>query len=187
MLVALLYAANESGGTDALRLWKFRFGRCAYCVGGRWMGIVIEFPTKRDVAKASQVLQQVSGVAAGRRGLCVTARTRFSVRVKIKDISIALLKSCWASLWVVLVCLWPLVRWLAAIDLSFQLIRTAYYWNNPSVFAGWTFLLHFASFTALTCVVVHRPAGFRDSSLARLSEKKARPAPAITNLLLDHH
>jgi hypothetical protein len=110
-------------------------------------------------------------------------------RFKVKAISVSLLKTLWASIWVVLVCLWPFARWVATIDLSFQLIRTAYYWNNPSISAGWTFLLHFAAFTAWTYLVgVHRPAGFRDLTAAGPGEKKARPeTAAIPKRLVAHH
>ena len=127
------------------------------------MGIVIEFPTKRDVAKASAVLQPAPAFANATSAPCRKTQRSISAGLNFRAISLSLLKAFWASIWVVLVCLWPLVRWLAGIDLCFQLIRTAYYWKDPSVAAGWTFLLHFAAFTALTYLVgVHRPTGFRD-------------------------
>src|ERR1700740_1007308 len=127
------------------------------------MGILIEFPTKRDAAKTSAAAQPTPAIARAPPARCLKTQRTNPAHFKIKDVSLSLIKILWASIWVVLVCLWPLVRWLAGIDLSFQLIRTAYYWNSPSVYAGWTFLLHFASFTALTYLVaVHRPAGVRD-------------------------
>jgi Uncharacterized KleE stable inheritance protein len=127
------------------------------------MGIVINFPTKGDAAKGSAVAQPARATAGPASAPSLkTERTR-STGFKVKAISLLLLKGIWASVWLVLVCLWPVGRWIATIDLSFQLIRTAYYWNTPHVYAGWTFLLHFAVFTAWIYLVgVHRPAGFRD-------------------------
>ena len=153
------------------------------------MGIVIEFPTKRNVPKASAVLQPAPAVAQVTPAPSwKTGRTN-TAGFKVETIFLSLLRTFWASIWVVLVCLWPLARWVAGIDLCFQLIRTACYWNNPSVSAGWTFLLHFAAFTARTYLVgVHRPAAFRDLAPVRPGEKKARPeAPAIPKRLVAHH
>ena len=138
------------------------------------MGIVINFPKKRDAAKGSAVTQAVRAIVRPAPAPSLKPDRTSSAGFKIKAISLALLKSLWASVWLVLVCVWPLVRWLAGIDLCFQLIRTTYYWNTPNVYAGWTFLLHFAVFTALTYLVaVHRPAGFRDLAPLGLAAKKA--------------
>jgi Uncharacterized KleE stable inheritance protein len=136
------------------------------------MGIVIDFPTRRDAANTSAVTQPASAIVGGAPAPSLKTQGTNSASFKIKAVSLSLLKSSWASIWLVLVCLWPLVRWLAGIDLCFQVIRTAYYWNSPSVYAGWTFLLHFASFTALTYLVaVHRPAGVRDLAPMGLAAK----------------
>jgi hypothetical protein len=138
------------------------------------MGIVIKFPMNGDAAKSSAVAQPAREIA----GLAPTTslkmeRTQFA-GLKVRAMSLLLLKSIWASVWLVLVCLWPMVRWIAGIDLCFQLIRTGYFWNTPNAYAGWTFLLHFAVFTALTYLVaVHRPAGFRDLGRGVLAAKKA--------------
>ena len=138
------------------------------------MGILIEFPTKRDAAKTSAVTQPAPAIAGGAPAPSLKTQRTNSAGSTIKAISLSLLKSLCTSIWVVLVCLWPLVRWLAGIDLCFQLIRTAYYWNSPGVYAGWIFLLHFASFTVLTYfVAVHRPEGFRDLAPVGLAGKKA--------------
>jgi hypothetical protein len=127
------------------------------------MGIVINFPKKRDAAKGSAVTQPVRAIIRPAPAPSLKTERTNSAGFKVKAISLSLLKGLWASVWLVLVCLWPLVRWIAGIDLCFQLIRTAYYWNTPNVYAGWTFLLHFTVFTAWTYLVaVHRPAGFRD-------------------------
>jgi hypothetical protein len=35
-----------------------------------------------------------------------------------------------------------------------------YHWETPRVYAGWDFLLHFATLTALTCFVsLYKPKG----------------------------
>ena len=187
--MALVYSAINLVGTDVLRLWKFRFGPLPNCVGGRWMGIVIEFPTKRNVPKGSAVLQPVPAFAQITPAPSRKTRRTNTAGLKVKTIFLSLLRTFGASIWVVLVCLWPLARWVATIDLSFQLIRTAYYWNNPSIAAGWTFLLHFAAFTAWTYLVgVHRPAGFRNLTPAGPGEKKLQPeTPAIPKRLVAHH
>jgi hypothetical protein len=127
------------------------------------MGIVINFPITKGAAKGSAVTQPVRAIIRPAPAPSLKTERTNSAGFKVKAISLSLLKGLWASVWLVLVCVWPFVRWLAGIDLCFQLIRTTYYWNTSNVYAGWTFLLHFAVFTALTYLVaVHRPAGFRD-------------------------
>ncbi|WP_417519342.1 KleE stable inheritance protein [Marinobacter sp.] len=62
--------------------------------------------------------------------------------------------------WIVVVLVWPLLKWVISIDVFFQGIRTVYYWNDPAVHAGWTFLTHFAVLTLLTYFVsVYKPNG----------------------------
>lgn len=64
------------------------------------------------------------------------------------------------GLWVVTVLLWPLLKWIVALDCVFQLLRTVYYWDTRGVHAGWTFMLHFAVLTGLTYFVsVYKPRG----------------------------
>jgi hypothetical protein len=54
--------------------------------------------------------------------------------------------------------MWPLLRWIVAYEVLWQLLRMLWYWNTPGVHAGWTFLLHFALLTALTYfVAVYEP------------------------------
>lgn len=63
-------------------------------------------------------------------------------------------------LWVLLVLFWTPIKWVLSIDVFFQGIRAIYYWDDPTVFAGWTFLAHFAALTALTYFVAeYRPKG----------------------------
>ena len=53
-----------------------------------------------------------------------------------------------------------LLKWIVSIDVFFQFIRMVYHWNTPGVFAGWTFLAHFAVLVALTYFVsIYKPKG----------------------------
>ena len=64
------------------------------------------------------------------------------------------------AVWVVVVLVWPLLKWIVSIDVFFQFIRMVYHWNTPGVFAGWTFLAHFAVLVALTYFVsIYKPKG----------------------------
>ena len=62
--------------------------------------------------------------------------------------------------WVATVLVWPILKWVAAIEVFFQFVRMLYHWNTPGVYAGWTFLLHFGVLTALTYFVsIYKPKG----------------------------
>ena len=62
--------------------------------------------------------------------------------------------------WVVTVLVWPLLKRIVSIDVLFQLIRMVHHWGTPGVHGIWTFLLHFAVLTALTCFVsIYKPKG----------------------------
>ena len=62
--------------------------------------------------------------------------------------------------WIAVVLVWPVLKWLVSIEVFFQFIRMVYHWNTPGVYAGWTFLLHFAVLTALTYFVsIYKPKG----------------------------
>jgi hypothetical protein len=64
--------------------------------------------------------------------------------------------------WVVVVLIWPILKWLLSLDVFFQMLRMIYHWNTPGIYAGWTFLLHFSALTALTYFVsFFRPKGAR--------------------------
>lgn len=61
---------------------------------------------------------------------------------------------------IVVALLWPLLKWVLAIDVTWQLARMLYFWQTPGVAAGWTFLGHFAVLVGLTCfMAVRRPQG----------------------------
>jgi hypothetical protein len=64
------------------------------------------------------------------------------------------------GVWVVTVLVWPILKWVIALDCVYQLVRMLYHWNTPGVYAGWTFVFHFAVLTALTYFVsVYKPKG----------------------------
>ena len=56
--------------------------------------------------------------------------------------------------------LWPVLKWVLAIDVTWQFVRMLYFWNTPGTYAGFAFLLHFSAFSALIYfVAVYRPPG----------------------------
>lgn len=63
-------------------------------------------------------------------------------------------------IWVAVVLVWPVLKWIVSIEVFFQVVRTFYYWNNPEVHAGWTFLAHFSVLLILIYFVsVFKPKG----------------------------
>lgn len=63
-------------------------------------------------------------------------------------------------IWLVTVLVWPVLRWVIAMEVLFQFVRMIWFWDAPEVNAGWTFLLHFTAFSALTYFVgVFEPKG----------------------------
>lgn len=135
------------------------------------MGTVINFPTR---GKGSNVSTPARPVPAPAPAPAPAAKRRLTVGAKLKLLAVLLLKGVWASVWFAVVCLWPILQFVMGIDLLFQAIRTLAYWNTPNVHAGWTFLLHFAVFSALASfVVVFVPPGFRDKPPMHETRKKA--------------
>lgn len=60
--------------------------------------------------------------------------------------------------WVLMVLVWPVLKWVISLDCVYQLVRAIYYWDTPGVYAGWTFMAHFAVFVVLTYFVsVYKP------------------------------
>lgn len=88
-----------------------------------------------------------------------TPKTRISLavpRVKTPGAESAVLK----AVWVIIALVWPMLKWVIALDCALQLVRMIYHWNSPGVYAGWTFLLHFGVLTAFTCFVsLYKPKG----------------------------
>ena len=64
------------------------------------------------------------------------------------------------GVWVFTVLVWPILKWIVSIDCFFQFVRMIYHWDMPGVYAGWTFMLHFAVLTTLTYFVsIYKPKG----------------------------
>ncbi|RZA30290.1 MAG: hypothetical protein EOP02_02010 [Proteobacteria bacterium] len=62
------------------------------------------------------------------------------------------------KLQIIVALVWPLLRWLLVLDVTWQFARMVYFWQTPGNHAGWTFLAHFAVLAGLTCFVgVYRP------------------------------
>jgi hypothetical protein len=57
------------------------------------------------------------------------------------------------SIQVVTALLWPILKWLLAIDVAWQFVRMVYHWKTPGNYGGWTFLVHFAILVGLTYFV----------------------------------
>ena len=60
---------------------------------------------------------------------------------------------CVWVLWLVVSSVWPVLRWVIALDVAYQAVRAAWYWDTPGVLAGWTFAAHFAVLVVLTYFV----------------------------------
>jgi len=62
------------------------------------------------------------------------------------------------GVWVFTVLFWPFIRFLLSIDCAFQFFRMIYLWNTFGMYAAWTFIIHFAVLTLLTCFVsIYKP------------------------------
>lgn len=62
--------------------------------------------------------------------------------------------------WILFVLVWPVARWIIAIDVFIQFVRMMIHWSTPGMNAGWVFLGHFAVLVACTYFVsVFRPKG----------------------------
>ena len=62
--------------------------------------------------------------------------------------------------WVATVLVWPVMKWVLSFDVLFQFLRMLYHWTTPSVYATWTFFLHFSVLVLLTCFVsLYKPRG----------------------------
>lgn len=62
--------------------------------------------------------------------------------------------------WVVVVLVWPVLKWIVSLDVFFQFVRMLYHWKTPDMYVGWTFLVHFSVLTALTYFVsAYKPKG----------------------------
>ena len=55
--------------------------------------------------------------------------------------------------WLMLVLVWPISKWLFALDVLFQFIRAMYYHNTPGMYAGLTAMIHASLLIAITYFV----------------------------------
>jgi hypothetical protein len=55
--------------------------------------------------------------------------------------------------WILTGLTWPILRWVCAFEVLFQLLRMFYHWDTAGMHPGWTFVLHFLALTALTYFV----------------------------------
>lgn len=107
------------------------------------MSKIIKFP-RSDQAEPAAVSPAVPG------------ETAKAPKRKIRGLFAGVLR----FVWVAVVLVWPVLKWIASIAVFFQFIRMLYHWNTPGIYAGWTFLLHFAVLTALTYFVsIYKPKG----------------------------
>lgn len=60
---------------------------------------------------------------------------------------------CVKVLWLMVVLVWPFLRWIMALDVVFRGLLMVWHWDTPGSHAGWTFLLHFAALVAVTSFV----------------------------------
>ena len=64
--------------------------------------------------------------------------------------------------WFVVALVWPVLRWVLAIDVAFQFLRMVWNWDTPGTHAGWTFVAHFIVLIVLTYFVsVFKPRGVK--------------------------
>jgi len=62
------------------------------------------------------------------------------------------------GVWVFTVLFWPFIRFFLSIDCAFQFVRMIYFWNTLGMYAGWTFMIHFAVLTVFTYFVsIYKP------------------------------
>ena len=64
------------------------------------------------------------------------------------------------TVWVLLVLVWTPLKWILSLEVLYRLLVAIYHWETVGSTAGWTFLAHFAMFSAITYFVsVYRPKG----------------------------
>jgi len=60
--------------------------------------------------------------------------------------------------WVIIAILWPVLRWIAAFEVTLQALRMLLLFSERGFFLDWIFITHFLAFTALVCFVsLYRP------------------------------
>lgn len=111
------------------------------------MGMVLKFPAKPGTAeRLREIAIPVVPVAPKATPSPGVAKMGF-LRV--------LVSHSLNAVWILTLLLWPVLRWIIAIDVAFQAARMAITWNDPGANAGLTFLVHFVFFAALTYFVIN--------------------------------
>lgn len=62
--------------------------------------------------------------------------------------------------WMAAVLVWPLLKWLLAVDVAVKFIEAVMFWHEPGRHAGLVLLAHFGVLTAMTYYVSTRPHDF---------------------------
>ena len=88
-----------------------------------------------------------------------------------------MLKKIWDGLitliWMLIVLVWPVLQWLISLYCVLLMMRMFYYWNEPDMNAGWTFLGYFTLLVALNVFVSEfRPKGFDVNRKRKLNNQK---------------
>lgn len=66
------------------------------------------------------------------------------------------------AVWMLVVFVWPVLKWVVSIAAFFKLCAMLIHWNTPGRHDGWVFLLYFGVLVALTHYVsAYRPKGVR--------------------------
>jgi len=55
--------------------------------------------------------------------------------------------------WLIIAMLWPVLRWIAAFEVTLQALRMLLLFSERGFFLDWIFITHFLAFTALLCFV----------------------------------
>ena len=96
---------------------------------------IIQFPKSSVPLNLETKPVKVDSVASNER----KSRSLFSGLIKV--------------IWVPIVIIWPILKWVISLDVLFQLVRMFVLWDTPGIYPGWTFGIHFGVLTALTWFV----------------------------------
>ena len=59
-------------------------------------------------------------------------------------------------LWFLVALCWPVLRWLLAIDVTFQFFRMLIGFSRSGLYFDWPFFLHFLLYTCMICFVTSK-------------------------------
>ncbi|SEO18959.1 hypothetical protein SAMN05216404_11352 [Nitrosospira multiformis] len=59
-------------------------------------------------------------------------------------------------LWFLVAFFWPVLRWLLAIDVTFQFFRMLIGFSRSGLYFDWSFFLHFLLYTCMICFVTSK-------------------------------